>query len=312
MKHLTLLIALAFLLAACSPLKPFSFEPVGSEAVCGFPGLSLPMDFSVFAAGAYSGRKLPYQIDQSGHEGTQFDVAVNSPKKPVVLMLGAYEPTIWNIGWSEGTKILALLVSGYHRQAVAGLENGTPVLTSTHDNQGACGYFYITDTNHAPLDPLAERVFGRPVDAVFPALRGRIVVGDPLRPEVKLITSSETVPESFHDKSAPMAGALGLENAVRQGLLRRATTADLDAWANLLTQSAPMRDSQPSAANTQRPLIFNAYVVLKPFTFPSGLYGANAGTFLVPKGVPKPVGNPGHSVIYDFNTLECQGFTCAR
>ncbi|TAK54671.1 MAG: hypothetical protein EPO25_06280 [Gammaproteobacteria bacterium] len=50
--------------------------------------------------------------------------------------------------------------------------------------------------------------------------------------------------------------------------------------------------------------------MLKRFTFPSGLYGANAATFLIPKGVPKPVGNPGHSAIYDFNTLDCQGATC--
>ena len=49
------------------------------------------------------------------------DVVVNYSSKPVVLMLGAYEPTIWNIKWTPTTHIVALLVSGYRRQAVLAL-----------------------------------------------------------------------------------------------------------------------------------------------------------------------------------------------
>lgn len=80
-------------------LKPFEFQievkqpnNPAQKSECSFSELKLPTDFSVFAAGAYSGRKISFQIDQSGHDGTQIDVAVNSPNKPVVLMLGAYEP----------------------------------------------------------------------------------------------------------------------------------------------------------------------------------------------------------------------------
>ena len=62
--------------------------------------------FAVFASGGYSGRTLDFQIDQSGHQATQFDVVVNSPTKPAVLMLGAYEPSIWNISWTPKTKIV--------------------------------------------------------------------------------------------------------------------------------------------------------------------------------------------------------------
>lgn len=105
---------------AAEELKPFGFSPQqGTEPappqVCKFSNLKLPADHAVFAAGAYAGRSTGFQIDQSGHEATQIDVAVHSPGKPVVLMLGAYEPNIWNIGWSEGTRILAVLASGYHR-----------------------------------------------------------------------------------------------------------------------------------------------------------------------------------------------------
>ncbi len=303
-------------------LKQFDFgadaksqESIVQKPVCGFPELKLPAEFSVFAAGAYSGRKISFQIDQSGHEGTQIDVAVNSPGKPVVLMLGAYEPTIWNIGWSKETRILAVLAGGYHRQAVAGLEKGTPLLVSTYDNKGPCGYFYVTPDNLAPLNPLSKRIFGRPVDMVFPASKGKAVVGEPLLAGTRLVTSEETTPESFHDKTAPIAGPAGLEDAVRKGLLRKATAADAEAWSDAVMQNSPQRDLPPIAGQgvpkPPKPPIYNAYVVLKPFTYPSGLYGGNSATFLIPRGIPKPEGNPGHSAVYDFNTLNCQGPLCS-
>ena len=271
------------------------------NSLCGFPDLKFPTEFSVFAAGAYSGRKISFQIDQSGHEGTQMDVAVNNPGKPVVLMLGAYEPTIWNITSSKGTKILAVLIGGYHRQKVAGLETNTPVLVSTYDNQGPCGYFYISADTLAPLNPLSKRVFGRPVDMVFHATNGKVDIG-------------KITPESFHDKNAPLAGQAGLEDAVRKGLLRNAAAADVVAWFDAVVQNSPQRDIPPVAGqSTNRPSrrMHNAYVVLKPFIYPSGLYGAHSATFLIPKGVPKPEGNPGHSAVYDFNTLNCQGPLCS-
>lgn len=307
---------------AATEITPFEFQieenpstNVARKPECGFSGLALPAEYSIFAAGAYSGRKIAFQIDQSGHEGTQIDVAVNSPGKPVVLMLGAYEPTIWNIGWSTGTNILAVLVSGYHRQAVAGLEKDTPLLNSSYDNRGSCGYFYVSNDNLTALNPMARRVFGRSVDMVFPAEKGRVVIGEPLRADTDLVTSPDVSPASFHDKDAPVAGPAGLEDAVRKGYLRKATAEDADAWVDALMQNQPQRDVPPVAgkdiSKPPRPHMHNAYVVLKPFTYPAGLYGGNSATFLIPKGVPRPDGNPGHSAVYDFNTLHCQGALCS-
>jgi len=101
---------------------------------------------------------------------------------------------------------------------------------------------------------------------------------------------------------------------VEKGLIRRATAQDADDWENAVLANTPAPDVPPVAGqpkrSVQRPTMFNAYVVLKPFTFPSGLYGGNMATFLIPKGVPRPQGNPGHSDVYDFNTLGCQGPLC--
>ena len=297
--------------------ESFKFQP---EAACSFPNLRLPSDFAVFAAGAYSGREIPFQIDRGGQQGTQIDVTVNSPHKPVVLMLGARMPTIWNIEWSEGTKILAVLVSGYHRQAVAGLEKHVLQLNSSFYNRGPCGYFYV-DVNSGQfrmvggyfyeMDEMAKHVFGRTVDKIFPAEKGQVVIGEPLQLGTRLITSPEVTPESFYDREALMAGPAGLEEAVRKGFLRKSTDADADAWVTAVTKNSPPQNV-PSAAGKNIPKPpgppkRGAYVVLKSFTYPTGLYGGYSADFIIPKGIPQPDGNPGHSTIYDFNTLTCQG-----
>lgn len=302
--------------AVDAPLVPFDFKVdkqtpgAGADRVaCGFEDLQLPTsDIVVYAAGAYAGRTVGFQIDQSGHEATQIDVVVNNPNKPVVLMLGAYEPTVWNVGWTPKTKIAAVLVSGYHRQAIAGLEPSTPFIVSSHDNKGPCGYFYVDANDLKPLNPMAKRLFGRPVDMVFPAIKGKVVVGLPLAAGTPLLTSSAVKPESFRDPVAPLAGPAGVADALKKGLLRKATAADAEAWVDAVLRNSPNRDIPPVAGTgvpkpPRPPMHGNTYVVLKAFTYPAGLYGAHSATFLIPKGVPQPDGNRGHSDVFDFNTL---------
>ena len=297
---------------------PFEL-PAGQEAAqsasCSFADLALPADFSVFAVGGYSGRKAGFQIDQSGHEATRMDVAVNSTNKPVVLMLGAYEPTIWRVGWSPGTKIAAVLVSGYHRQAIAGLPKQTPVINVSYANRGACGYFYVANVQLGGLNPISQRLFGRAVDMVYTADKGYAVVGDSLAPKITLQMSSDTSPDSFRDVKAPLAGQLGLDDALERGLLRRANEADAAAWVEAVMGSRISRDMPPVAgqrvSKPNAPRVRNAYVVLRPFTYPPGLYGAHSATFFIPRGYPKPEGNAGHSTVYDFNSLtECMAPMC--
>lgn len=305
-------------LAISAELKPFEFELQDSTApaVCEFSGLNLPDNLKVYAAGAYTGRTLDFQIDDSGHAATQFDIAVNSPDNPVALMLGAYEPTIWNIGWSEGTEIVAVLASGYHRQAVSGVSSGTPIITSTQQADGACGYFYVGNSENRGLNPLSRRLFNQSVDMVFPGDRkGKIIVGEPVTDTTRLVTSAESSPDSFRDNNKPLAGKAGLEQAVERGILRPATTEDAESWlAARALKLPPTRDVPPIAGGgvpkRKLPTMINAYVVLKEFTYPAGLFGGNLATFFIPSGVPMPTGNRGHSTIYVFESGQCLGTLC--
>jgi hypothetical protein len=295
------------------PKTPVVRAP-GAPPVCEFPGLKLPEDYVVLGTGAYAGRTIGFQIDQSGHEATRIDVLVNQPAKPVVLVLGAYEPNIWNISWTQGTRIAAVLASGYHRQAIAGLDKNVPTLISSYDNKGACGYFYVGGDGIEKMNPLSRKLFDKPVELIYPAKNGSALIGEAVGANVRINTSKATPPESYYDKNAPIAGPAGLEDAVGKGLLRKATAADAEAWAEAVSQSTPRRDVPPVAGEGKpraRPGVYNAYVVLKPFTFPAGLYGGNSATFFVPQGVPVPQGNPGHSAVYDFNKMTCSGALCS-
>jgi len=280
---------------------------------CALLGGKLPTDFTVLAAGEYAGRDLPFQIDESGHRATQMDVVVNHPSKPVALMLGAYEPTVWNVRWTPNSRVVAVMVSGYHAQAIAGLPQDIPVLNSTHDNRGPCGYFLVGANHLESLNPVARRVFGRAADRVYFARNGFAVVGEPLPAGASLVNPAAMPVESLRDPAAPAAGKAGLEEAVAAGVLRRATEADVEAWMTALARTLPARD-QPAVEGqvlprVPRPSLHNAYVVLKPFRFPSGLY-AEAGNFFIAPGVPPPTGNPGHSNVYDFNTVRCIAGVC--
>ncbi|MDR2220141.1 MAG: DUF2339 domain-containing protein [Methylobacillus sp.] len=280
---------------------------ISSSDVCAFSGVKFPNNMLVYAAGSYSGKTLDFQIDQSGHVATQFDIAVNSPTRPVALMLGSYEPAIWNISWTEGTRIAAVLVSGYHKQEVAGLQSSVPVLNSSYDNGGACGYFYVDGEQNSALNLMAQQFFGKPVDHTFTSISpGNIVVGEPFKTVTQLVTSTAVSPASFSDKSAPRAGKVGLDDAVAKGVLRPATATDIDAWV----AAVAAKSSAPATPQARPKILVKAYVVLKEFTYPAGLYGANSAAFFIPVGVPSPKGNPGHSTVYYFNSLQCQGPLC--
>ena len=169
---------------------------------CTFVNVKFPDDMLVYATGGNYGRKLDFQIDQSGNMATQFDIVVNSPAHPVALMLDGHHPTIWNIQWTEGTKIAGVLVTGHDRQVLAGLDRAVPVLNSANDKSygHSCGYFHAEEQQRAgTLNPMSRQLFGRPVNLFFPWEHGMdtIVVGEPLPSGTRLLTSPATPPSSF-------------------------------------------------------------------------------------------------------------------
>lgn len=150
-----------------------------------------------------------------------------------------------------------------------------------------------------------------------PSGEARTLPTPPARPEpVARREPLATAPSPPPDTLAPVVpivpveppdhrpeGEAGLALGVREGYLREARRSDRNEW--LATQKpGDARDDGDS------PALLNAYVVLKPYRLPGGLYGAHSARFYVPRGVPRPTGELGHSSIYDFNTRTCAGVAC--
>ena len=272
------------------------------DAKCALQSAEISDDALIYAAGGYNGRELDFQIDDSGHTATRMDVVVTETARPVVLLLGAYEPTLWVIHPAEDADIRAVVISGYHTQMLATETVAAPSLVSTYEGQGVCGFVRIYGSEGS-ADPLAQHLFGRDVEQtelVDDASGGVVVIGPADQTEAALQTvTDETLEQRFAWRGAP-AGEAGLSQLLETGALQRASEENVKAWiAAAGEHGAPELDP-----------FGRAYVVRASFTFPAGLYGAHAAQFFVPEGVPAPNGDPGHSTIYDFNTLRCTGVLC--
>jgi uncharacterized protein YecT (DUF1311 family) len=288
----------------------------GVRPTCGFPEISFPQEFKIFFAGNYAGRTLDFQIDDSGDQATQFDVTVNYPEEPVVLLLGDYEPGIWNIRWSQGTQILAVVVSGYDRQIVLGLPEETPLLIS---RGSPCELSYITWGNIDSLNRISDKMFHRPSDGLryrpsdgtFIAGAGKIMVGTPLIGTEKLIASNALTLYDFIDKSAPLAGPLALQKAVEAGVIRKSNGDERKEWRRRWKERHPIFKEQDKSFSSH-PLISSdsTYVILKPFHIPPGLHGGLSAVFFLPDGVRFPEGEIGGATLYDMNNLICYGDLC--
>lgn len=276
-------------------------------ASCGSEDRPFPENLLVLAGGAYSGRKTGRQMDDSGHEATVMEVAVNVPSTPVALMLGNHEPTIWKVSRTPETRIAAIVLSGYYTQALTGVSPDVPVLNSTFHNKGPCGLFYLADDGMEKLESLAQQLFGRPLTQKYFATEGRLTIGRPVGSGTNLVADHTIAIESFYTPGAPPAAAAGIREALERGVLRRATLGDALAWERAfrrhLELEAGSAPPMPVVQGNDADLLDNAFVLLKPFALPSGLYGEAATTFFVPRGVPLPTGKPGHSAINDYNQL---------
>ena len=286
----------------------------------------LPEDFVVYGTDTYKGvETLPYPIDDSDEIATETNIIVNSPEQPVVLLLGEDDPNVWNIQWTEDTEIIEVVAYGTFRQAVAGLPNDTPVLINTFNKcEEDDDYFRTILGDDFTLEELSQYLYGQSLEQEASDRRTeRFVLGEPIEENSVLLSSDDTSVESFLDRTAPRVSHLGIEDAVKQGVLRQATVEDVEAWveAHLKYQesaqgkvfsSAQERESRKAeliGKLEELQDLENIYVVLGDFTYPAGLYANDAPIFIVSEGVPQPSGYSGHSSVHG-SSGKCLSLIC--
>ena len=227
-------------------------------------------------------------------------MVVNYPDKPVALILGAYDPTAWNISWTPGTKIAAVMVTGHHSAVIAGIDKSTATINSNDGNHNTCSSGYQPGEW---LTGLAKSLFGKGVTSSYQYdEQGTVSIGIPFkRSAVSLISAKDNAIELYIGKNLPKDGQAGLDEAERMSVLRKITAADLDGWDNAVAKRKGQATPQRPGTQQQRTVPDRTYMILKPFVFPAGLYGGHSATFYLAKGVPRPIGDAGHSSLGDFN-----------
>lgn len=269
-------------------------EPYVLNDGCAAKLSGLGDDVEVLASAAYGGKPTNNKMDKSGHLATEFNVVVNSPHKKVALILSAYEPSVWNVKYTVGTKIEAIVLGGYHKQVLSGVPSNTTVLKHVYD-ENDCGSFSFYKADSKVISVVSEHYFGKNIDKYYKiSANGDVVLGH-MNFDANKIMSGVQI-------NVPMVETLGLTAAIAGGIIRPAKQHDIDSW--LAGFENKLSDfNRKEAAQRMDP----AYVVVKNYAVPLGLFGAKAVTFLVPKGVGLRNAPSGHSMILDLNDYKCIG-----
>jgi hypothetical protein len=278
----------------------------------------LPDNFVVHAVGTYSGPTdvKDVELDTSGQRVGRAEVIVNVPDRPVVLVLTAYDPTVWHVGRTKETTIAGVIVSGYHAQALIGISKDTPCAMSTYTKKAAFPYFYAYKESRelesmkgavmALVGRKIEDFQNQPIDGVFH-------VGDPPKDVKGVVYSDELKIEDYARPAAEVAaapsGQNGIEKLVKDGKLRPATQADIDAWVEARKKNKKL---VPGPHVTTPIRLERTYVVLKQITLPDGLFGAHSRSFIIPDGVPLPDGPRAHNTFHLMDGTEQNPFTEAE
>lgn len=88
-------------------------------------------------------------------------VEVNQTKKPVILVLCAYEGVTWSVQTAEGADVVQVIASGYHKQSVEGID--APLLSYSYDERteaadGNSFYFYTYDHDEDHYQNMVSKV----------------------------------------------------------------------------------------------------------------------------------------------------------
>ena len=289
--------------------SPAEAEATPFPAGCVFPGLSLPPETEVYAVVGRGGRPLGWNIDyDQDRNPTLIKVAVNSPQAPVALILGAIEPNVWQIGWTEGTTIAAVAVGGRYRQAVSGLPPEVPVVMGGWEGEPGrshfCGPFYVShrDADLTRILDLSRRLFSRKLKNLATLQDGRAVVGQSFDETTKVLTGRNLIPGDFKTPPDFPEGEEGLGEALRRGLIKPASWVELRQWR----RAAFERDKKAAEAEGRiMPAVFEpddkgdyryvqkGFLVVSPdFVIPGRLELSSGAmyNFYVPPGMDRPAG----------------------
>jgi hypothetical protein len=245
-------------------LEAGAFSPslLNEALACGLPG-NVPSDGEILVFEAsVEGVTVPVFPIPDTHDLAYFELSVDRPGSPVLLVVHGREPFAIRIVSSSATDLIGVHTNTHYPSLVLGLP---PNLVSqnyqTEVDREGCNYdstgAFEWAGNRRITRIKARWTYGSPEN-----LRQAIGNAQPVRRNWPRLAE-------FLDPDMPVPSQYGLAVLADRGYLR----------------------VHEDISGDQR------YEIRKPFRLPEGLYGAHSAEFLVPPGVDLPSGDLGHSRI---------------
>jgi hypothetical protein len=213
---------------------------------------------------------VPVFLSPEGNHLRYVEVALHRPGLPLVVLVHGYVGVALRVATSPNTELVAVHLQTYYPNVVLGVPASQ--VSQTYMPAGnresvvttGCAYRAIN------IDDLVTSLGMRPVETEvlrIPRNETRLIEA-PFS-----ITRREPLLGAFLDMDMPVPSEYGL-----------AVLSDKQYL-------------QPHSRNRKVKSAGQTLEVLKRFRLPGGLYGSHARTFLLPKGMPPPIGDLGHSTL---------------
>jgi hypothetical protein len=252
----------------------------------------------VVALGAYEGGEpVSLAFAGEGHEVKRIAVQADGRGSPLLLVLTAYDPVVWDFAGFPAKRLRGVLVYGHAEQAVAHVGDSIPVRFVTQaTGASSCGRAAIAYKQSAELQKLRQQVhsvLGAPLNAFYGTYSPDALHADGSSfntlSAVRLDRASIRASGPLQQGLLP--GEQGIGQLIDRGDIRPARASDWHQWQRVSGEKADG--------------FLDAYVVLRRTALPRGMYGAHSKAFIIPAGVPLPADPGSHNQYYRLKDGTC-------
>jgi hypothetical protein len=223
-------------------------------------------------------------------------VLIDQPGQNVVLVLAAARPTDWKFSLTPGSSLVGVWLISRQISTLAELPESTPVLDATEEAHDCATAGSATGTN--PDGRRILEVLNRsPVQEIHSTESWVYIRASAADRSVTLHAPA------LDSRATAAATETALQALINRGAVRRMTREEVSRLESRGALEQPVRlipDAFSSDRQPGKPLPYRVFMVQLACEFPPGLTGSHMATFIVPPGVPRPSGDPGHSQIVAF------------
>ena len=281
----------------------------GLDQRCFPPGIA--RGAKIVAVGSYRGG-LPVRPAATfdGSEVNAVRLTAAPTGAPLVLVLSAYDPVLWDVRGIPASRLRALVVYGYDDPAVLGAGHAILRVSASSHRVPYCGepvHAFSGGRDLDRLDAQVNAIFGRSIDRFLGSYTQRSVAIDgPPGRAGSIADPRRAVGGQAYRTGAQAEGRFGLARLILDGSIRKAAPADIVRLQRALTRRSPTG----RLARVQADLSGPTYVVLRPIRVPDGMYGGFSANFLVSPGLPWPADHGSHNRYWSLKDGACRGVSC--